>query len=105
MSPLPQRGKYLLATDWDFDVDGRAFQVPTGYQWDGASVPRFFHRVVTPFAPAVITAALEHDWLCDTQPADVPYRRAAAHFRDRLHVGAFRKQLMYRAVLHFGPRW
>ena len=105
MVPCPERRRYMLASDWDFDVSGRAFRVPCGYFWDGASVPRLFHRIVTPFDPRVIGAALEHDFLCDTKPKVVDYRAAARHFRNRLRVDKFRREMMYRAVLHFGPRW
>lgn len=108
MAPLPDAGRYVLATDWHFEVHTTPvvrFTIPAGYSWDGASVPRFFHRVVTPFDPKVITAALEHDYLCDRRPECVNYKAAAWHFRTKLKVGRLRRQAMYLAVLHFGPRW
>jgi hypothetical protein len=110
MTPLPSENRYRLDEEHSFIVERDAagpvaFTIPKGYTWDGASVPRIFHRIVTPFSPKVIIAALEHDYLCDKKPSHVAYTQAAAHFRDQLHVGRFRKWMMYRAVLYFGPRW
>ena len=110
MRPCWELGKFQLAEPWHFMVEREIagpvpFTVPEGYAWDGASIPRVFWRIVTPFSPKVITAALEHDWLCDQKPSSVDYLTAARHFRSRLHVGRFRRAAMYNAVRYFGPRW
>ena len=39
--------------------------IPAGYEFDGASVPRVFWRVVAPGRPWVLRAACGHDFLYD----------------------------------------
>lgn len=107
LEPMPWAQRYRLVREWVFYVDTHQFVIPPGYVYDGASVPRGgWYTTYSPFNPIVMVAALEHDWLCERRPAEVSSARAAEHFRDRLvHAGAVRRQLMYRAVLHFGPKW
>ncbi len=43
-----------------------SFIVPSGYTWDGSSIPRFFWRVIgSPLRPEYQTASLIHDILCE----------------------------------------
>ena len=49
---------------------GRSFTIPRGFESDGASVPRFFWRIVCPpVDPHAVRAGVAHDWIYRTQPA------------------------------------
>jgi hypothetical protein len=98
-------GNYVLAEPHLFKVKGHQFKVPYGFTWDGASIPKIFHRVVTPYNGKVMIAALEHDYLCVTKPWNVSSKQAAEHFKRQLTVNRFLREVMYRAVLYFGPKW
>lgn len=80
--------------------------VPEGTETDGASIPRAFWSILSPFgewfAPAVI-----HDFLYS--PANLEYTRAEADeiFREAMfNVGIPwpKRELIYRAVRLFGGR-
>lgn len=107
LQPVPEIGRYRLTQDWPFEARGFHFAIPAGYPYDGASVPRgAWYTTYSPYNPVVMVAALEHDWLCDQRPSIVRYKAAASHFRVRLiHATPLKRELMYQAVLRFGPRW
>lgn len=49
--------------------NGKTLTVPAGFSYDGASVPRFFWRVIfPPVHPKTRRAALFHDYINRTQP-------------------------------------
>ena len=59
--------------------------VPAGFRSDGASVPRFFWRLVFPPGDALaLRAAILHDWIYRTHPAGWDRAKADALFRDVL---------------------
>lgn len=82
----PLRGSVVrLISDWSVDgilQDGRCFyiDVKAGFEFDGASIPRFLWRLCGhPLEAPRIAAALAHDWLysskaCDRMDADAIYR-------------------------------
>ena len=50
-------------------------RIPSGFKWNGASIPRFFWRVVgTPFQPKYMAPSMVHDFLC----GDEQYSRKEA---------------------------
>ena len=64
VKPLPKKNLYELVEPLVFWVNKKREEVPAGFVFDGASVPRFFWRVVsTPFQPKVMRAACIHDYL------------------------------------------
>ena len=74
-----------LINDWHVEgmlPDGRVFYVDVraGFEFDGASIPRFLWRVCGhPLEAPRIAAALAHDWIysskaCDRRDADQIYR-------------------------------
>lgn len=88
-------------------ADGRRITVPAGYRTDFASVPRFFHRVVSPVGRHG-KAAIVHDWLCDESPKTTDYRDAANIFdeaMEALGVSWARRKLMVAAVKLGGPKF
>ena len=67
----------------EFLTDGRAVtlerygEVPSNFVFDGASVPRFFWRLLGhPFDKRHLRGSLSHDW--HYQEADIPRRQADA---------------------------
>lgn len=95
LSPIKGQRRWVLLEGYHFE----GFRVPGGFEFDGASVPRFFHRVVTPHDPRVIRAALGHDYL---YRQGVGGRKAAdMFFRNVLisdGVPGWLATLMYQAV-------
>ena len=74
-----------LVSDWHVDgilPDGRALHIDVraGFEFDGASIPRFLWRVCGhPLEAPRIAAALAHDWIyaaraCARSDADMIYR-------------------------------
>lgn len=107
LMPCAGHRKYVLMEPWEYQVNEHQLWIPAGFEFDGASIPRgCWYTTYSPFNPIVMTAALEHDHLCVMRPSFIAYDVAAKHFRDRLtKAGSIRRELMYRAVLWFGPKW
>lgn len=84
----------------------RNFTVPAGFQSDGASVPRFFWRLVFPPGdPCALRAAIVHDYLYRHHPGTWTRAEADTLFRDLLicdGTPAWRATLAYTAVRLFG---
>jgi hypothetical protein len=101
LSPVWREPSWVLLEDYAFDW----IVVPAGFIFDGASVPRFFWRVVTPHSPLVIRAALGHDYGYTTRKK--PREWLDNWFREVLiedGVNALTAAAMYRAVRLFGDR-
>jgi len=82
------------------------YSVPDGMETDFASIPKIVPRWIAEKVDVHIEAAVVHDHLCKTRPWSS--RVAADIFNEAMRaagVPAWRRQLMYRAVLYFGPQW
>ena len=96
----------------EFMRDGRLrllvpfHEVPRGFITDGASIPRFFWRVLGhPYDGRVIRAAVRHDWAYST--GSVPRAVADREFYDNLcrdGNGWLRARLFFLGVRLFGRR-
>ena len=62
--------------------DYQAIRVPAGFEFDGASIPRFFWRVVTPGRPWLLRASCIHDFMYER--ALYTKRRADKIFKEIL---------------------
>jgi hypothetical protein len=69
----------------EFLTDGRAVtldrygEVPSNFVFDGASVPRFFWRLLGhPFDKRHLRGSLRHDW--HYREADIPRKQADAEY-------------------------
>ena len=60
---------------------GKSFVIPRGFESDGASVPRFFWRLVCPpLDHRAVRAGVAHDWIYRTQPVDWSRKEADKMF-------------------------
>lgn len=84
----------------------KSFIIPRGFESDGASVPRFFWRVVFPKDDThAQTAAICHDFIYRNQPEDWTREEADRMFLAFLiehGMNVNRALLAYRAVRLFG---
>jgi hypothetical protein len=105
--------RYRLRREWVMRVRGVPFVIPDGYEFDGASVPRFLWAVTgyTPYGRH-IAAALEHDRLCELRGDLGAFRMTSREVHDHFYVRLLKwgvrpskAKLMGWAVRWFGPRW
>ncbi|MEG2076455.1 MAG: DUF1353 domain-containing protein [Victivallaceae bacterium] len=86
-----------------FELGGVTYTIPPGFECDGASIPRFFWRVIgTPMDCDYIKEAIRHDWLyryrvTSRAAADRAFFRWLKRPRTRV-----RKYLLFLAVRAFG---
>jgi len=88
------------------DPHGRAWDVPAGMTTDGASVPRFFWMLFPPFTGKYRSAAVIHDYYCQTRSRD--WRDTHEVFYNAMRAAGVDEttaKAMYAAVYTFGPRW
>lgn len=94
-----------------FSIDGqrRVWTVPAGMATDLASIPSVVPKWIAQKVDAHIEAAVVHDHMCILrEESGFTSREAAAIFRagmEAANVAPWRREAMYRAVLHFGPQW
>lgn len=62
----PFLNKSLLNVKIKYTDETFCFEIPSGYCWDGASIPRFFWRIIgSNTQPEFIIASMLHDRLCE----------------------------------------
>jgi hypothetical protein len=90
-------------TDWAFaDLCG---VIPSGTISDGASVPRVFWGIFSPFDGDYFDAAVLHDSIYRNRDSRITRAQADAVFlaaMEHLGVGFFKRRTVYRAVRMFG---
>lgn len=79
------------------------FDIPKGYCFDGASIPRFFQRVIgAPTDNSFLIAALVHDVLCENHHYVMNDRAFSSEVFNALlttsRVGKFKRFLMKNSV-------
>ena len=79
------------------------FDIPKGYCYDGASIPKFFQRVIgAPTDNSFLIAALVHDVLCENHQYIMNDRAFSTLVFDSLlkvsEVGSFKRFLMKHSV-------
>ncbi len=89
------------------DGDQTTYTVPEGMGTDLASIPKLVPKWIADKIDGHIEAAVVHDHLCIVRgPWDS--RVAADIFNEGMRaaqVPAWRREIMYRAVVMFGPQW
>jgi hypothetical protein len=53
--------QWEIAEDWKFEVNGQKHVVPKGFQFDGASVPKFLATFLSPVG-VLLMGGLVHDY-------------------------------------------
>lgn len=89
------------------DADGQIWKCAEGSLVNGASIPRFFWRVVgSPMRGRYRFASIPHDVHCDLKrhPSKEVHRMFYRAMRAS-GVGRVRAWVMWLAVRLFGPRW
>jgi len=109
VSPVPNKGMYKLLRGFPVAAFGEVYEIPAGFMWDGASIPRFFWRIIGgPFRPEFMKASCIHDWMCVNKPPHSTSAKAAEYFGNVLRNCGVPKRkalLMVKAVKWFGPKW
>jgi len=74
--PIPTKGKgfwgaiwmwlmgtrhWQIAKDWHFTIKGEEYIIPKGFQFDGASIPKFLHTWLSPVG-VLLMGGLVHDY-------------------------------------------
>lgn len=99
--------KVTLMEPYGFvDPAGQEWNVPDGYQTDGASVPAALWALYPPFTGNYRSAAVIHDYYCDIKDRSWQDTHKVFYFAMRAaHVDEKTAKIMYGAVYLFGPRW
>src|SRR6056300_1398757 len=61
-----------LVEDWTYNIDGTEYIIPKGFQFDGASIPKFLRTFFSPVGVLLI-GGLVHDYMYQytaCKPAD-----------------------------------
>ncbi len=101
----------------DYETSTETITVPKGFETDLASIPRAFWSIAPP-DDSYAQAAVLNDWLCWTRgwssvvlrgPCQFySVRRTSDVFNEAmgvLGVAPWKRAIMFRAVLMFGPKW
>jgi hypothetical protein len=99
--------KVTLMEPYSFvDPFGQEWDVPSGYKTDGASVPSALWAIYPPFTGNYRSAAVIHDYYCDTKARTWQDTHKVFYFAMRAaNVDEKTAKIMYGAVYLFGPRW
>jgi hypothetical protein len=88
------------------DPGGKVWNVPDGYKTDGASVPPAVWALYPPFTGKYRSAAVIHDYYCDTMKRTWQATHEAFYYAMRAaQVDENTAKIMYVSVYLFGPRW
>ena len=103
--------KYPFINKRDLEVEienkenqrAHGFTIPKGYCFDGASIPRFFQRIIgAPTDNNFLVAALVHDYLCEHKELILNDRALSTNVFNGLlkvsEVSSFKRFLMKNSV-------
>lgn len=106
LTPRPEKNLYELIEPYTYicTVDDNRLEitVPTGFLYNGASIPAIgWVATYTPFHPDVVAAALIHDWLYGPNELGIDRYTADSIFYQLLIENGVREmtaEIMYNAV-------
>ena len=52
---------WVLTDDWKYNIDGEEYVIPAGFQFDGASIPKFLRTFFSPVG-VLLMGGLVHDY-------------------------------------------
>ena len=88
-----------IITEHMFIVDGYGYTIPKDFEFDGASIPRIFWRIIgEPFDTKFIEASLVHDYLCRIRYCRKGADRKFRALLLKAKVKKWRATLMYVSV-------
>ena len=100
--------KITLAPFIYYDHWHGCIEVPAGFIFDGASIPRFAWSTlgVTPYDPKVVAAAVVHDWLYNSKVKSKKDADAIFYYIMEYQglLSTSQMRLMYTAVKLFGGK-
>ena len=90
---------WVLNKDWKYEINGERYVIPAGFQFDGASIPKFLRTFFSPVG-VLLMGGLVHDYMYKytaCKPADksgslllVDQKKADQIFRDiNIEVNGF----------------
>jgi len=89
------------------DSRGGVWTAPAGSKVDGASIPRFFWRLIgAPLTGRYRRASVVHDVYCNNRTQ--PHMSVHAMFHEAMRVDGvsrFKAWIIYQAVARCGPKW
>lgn len=101
------RDMIVLETVRFTDSAGQVWEAPQGSLVDGASIPRFFWRVIgSPFVGFYRRPSVIHDVYCVTRTR--PWQDVHRMFHEAMLADGVSREkaaAMFDAVWRFGPRW
>ena len=101
------RDMKLLQSVVYIDAHHRVWKAPKDSIIDGASIPRFFWRIIgSPFVGRYRRASVVHDVYCKTRSR--PYKMVHKMFYEAMlcdGVPKMKAYVMYLAVRFGGPKW
>lgn len=100
---------FELADDYRLEIDEWVIEIPAGFRFNAASVPRVAWAVISPLDLGIISV-LVHDWTYAGRPVEGMSRSEADSLFKRLMklegVPWWKRQVAYGAVRAFGgERW
>lgn len=99
VTPIPEKDLYRL----NKSVMVEGYLIPRGFEWDGASIPRFLWRVVaSPFQPKLMAPSMVHDYLY-TYPQGLKRKEVDKLFKKLLIHNGVSKSLA--DTIYSGVRW
>lgn len=109
VSPLDSGKHWRLEEEFSYHVgeypSDDIVTVPKGHITDFASIPRLFWRILPPWGKYG-KASVIHDYLCDTRMrSSKETHRIFYEAMGVLGVKRWKKEVMYRAVKWFGPKF
>ena len=102
------RPKFRLLAAFGFrDPQGRVWEVPSGVEVDGASIPRAFWTVIGgPFEGNYLNASVVHDHYCRVRTRTAQDTHRTFYYGMRaMGVSEAQAKKMFWAVSTFGPKW
>lgn len=120
LSPFPKKQRPWKKTGYKnadhFDIyettaiidfilpDGRVCRIPIGFNWDGASIPKWAQNIIGKPMGKYALAALLHDWLYssrilgNTKKGRLEADELFYTVMEQLDISWWRRKAMYRAV-------
>lgn len=103
-------GNYLVVKPYCVQLkSGDLIHIDSGYQTNGADIPRLFWRLYPPYSPEYMPAVVIHDFLCDkaideyANKADLQDKflyadNAFREILERLNISKSKVKVFYNAV-------